>query len=472
MSLDPEELAALTGLLQATSEVAEITEVNQLTGGASRQTYAVDAVSRNGDPVGYILQREMSDEPRLAGGMADEADLVAAAHRAGVPTPAVIATNRDGGAGLGGSFFVAERVAGETIARRVLREDRFAAARRALPAQLGRALATLHTSVDPAEVTWLEASDELARYREVADELDLVSPAFELAFRWLEANRPVPVGPPAVVHGDFRLGNLIVDADGLASVLDWELGHLGDPMEDLGWLCVRAWRFGGPAPVAGVGDYEDLWSAYEEESGQPVDREAVRWWETLGTLKWGVMCGTQSNRHLSGTVSSVELVAIGPRVAEQEYDVLRLIHPGCDRHPGLLGAGGSLDGDRSGAPAGTATGLGEGGGRPSAGQLVDAVRQFLLGDVSDSVEGRTRFHALVAANALAIVGRDLDAAEELRARGRERLARLGFGSERQLAAAIRAGDLEDRIDDVAPLVMASVVDRLAVNNPKWLIEPS
>ena len=119
----------------------------------------------------------------------------------------------------------------------------------------------------------------------------------------------------AIVHGDFRLGNLIVDGDGLAAVLDWELAHLGDPMEDLGWLCVKAWRFGGRGPVAGLGGYEELFAAYSEASGRPVDPAVVRWWEVLGTLKWGIMCIMQANAHLTGASRSHELAAIGRRVS-------------------------------------------------------------------------------------------------------------------------------------------------------------
>jgi len=149
-------------------------------------------------------------------------------------------------------------------------------------------------------------------------------PTFELALRWLDDHRPPTTGA-AVVHGDFRNGNLIVGPDGLRAVLDWELAHVGDPMEDLGWLCVKAWRFGVDRPVGGFGERADLYGAYGRASGRVVDPDVVRWWEVLGTLKWGVMCIAQAFTHLSGTVRSVELATIGRRVCENEWDLLELI---------------------------------------------------------------------------------------------------------------------------------------------------
>ena len=111
----------------------------------------------------------------------------------------------------------------------------------------------------------------------------------------------------------------------LAAVLDWELAHVGDPMEDLGWLSVKAWRFGGDKPVAGLGDYDELFDVYERESGRPVDRAVARWWEVLGTLKWGVICILQASSHTRGFSRSVELAAIGRRVCENEYDLLEML---------------------------------------------------------------------------------------------------------------------------------------------------
>ncbi len=117
----------------------------------------------------------------------------------------------------------------------------------------------------------------------------------------------------------------MIGPDGIRAVLDWELVHAGDPMSDLGYLCVRAWRFGGPHPVGGFGSYDDLLAGYERVSGVRPDLDTVRWWELFGTVWWGVTCMVQASRHLDGETRSVELAAIGRRTAEQEYDTLRLI---------------------------------------------------------------------------------------------------------------------------------------------------
>ncbi|MFC7586736.1 phosphotransferase family protein [Nonomuraea antimicrobica] len=132
----------------------------------------------------------------------------------------------------------------------------------------------------------------MTRWREALDALGEPHPVFELTLRRLAATRP-PGRRHTVVHGDFRNGNLIVGPEGIRAVLDWELAHSGDPLEDLGWLCVKAWRFGERLPVGGFGAYDELLHAYEEAGGQAVDREALRWWETFGVLKWGssASCG-------------------------------------------------------------------------------------------------------------------------------------------------------------------------------------
>jgi aminoglycoside phosphotransferase (APT) family kinase protein len=295
----------------------QVEHLVRLSGGASRETFAFDL---DGRPL--ILQRVRSGP--VAGGFSMEAEarLLGAARRAGVPVAEVVTATDDPDV-IGAPFVVVERIEGETIARRILRDDDYAEARNRLVAQGGRALAEIHAiAVD--EAPGLRVQDQLTELLGLFDVLGEPHPAFEIAFRWLESNRPA-ARPPGVVHGDFRLGNLLVDRSGLVAVLDWELAHLGDPLADLGWFTVRAWRFGGAGEVAGLGSIDELVDAYENAGGAPVDRDALRWWQVMGTLRWGVICMLQASTHLSGASRSVELAAIGRRVCENEYDVLRLL---------------------------------------------------------------------------------------------------------------------------------------------------
>ena len=293
--------------------LAGITDLTRLSGGASRETWSFRADERP-----LILQRQRAGDSR---DMGVEAEVLRAAFAAGVPVPELIVS---GSGAVGSHFMILSHVEGETIARKILRDDEFASARGVLVPQMAKALATLH-AIDPQAIPGLPSLDQLQQYRQTLDSLneslDQAHPTFELAFRWLEKNRP-PTSRPSLVHGDFRLGNVMVGPDGLRAVLDWELAHVGDAMEDLGWLCVRAWRFGSAKPVAGLDDYESLFASYEVASGVAVDRDVVRWWEVLGTLKWGIMCMIQASSHLLGMIRSHEMAAIGRRVCENEYDLL------------------------------------------------------------------------------------------------------------------------------------------------------
>ncbi len=423
----------------------EVTDLRRLTGGASRETWSFTAGGER-----FVLQRERAGSPR-AGAMALEADLLRAAEDHDVPVAAVIAAGAADPV-FGAGFLVSRFVTGESIARKILRDDDFATARSELAGQCGRALAAIH-SIPVDAVDGLVATDQVAQYREVLDTFGDAVPAFELAFRWLEDNRPAGTGQ-AVVHGDFRLGNLLVGADGLRAVVDWELAHLGDPMEDLGWLCVRAWRFGGELPVGGVGSYEQLFDAYERASGKPVDAAVVRWWEVLGTLKWGIMCIMQARAHLDGHSRSVELAAIGRRVCENEHDLLLLLAP-------------EALADALSRPAPSPHTVAGMHGRPTAAELVEAVREYVEGDVMGATEGRVRFHARVAANALATVQRELELGPAIAGAQAERMAALGVAGEVELAAAIRARRLTERADDVTCVVAETVVDKLRVANPGY-----
>ncbi len=314
-------------LAPALGDAVTVEGLRRLSGGASRETWAFRARPAEGPTVPLILQRERPGGARTGSGMASEAALLRAAADQGVPVPEVLVTDADpAGEALGRPFMVVRHVEGETIPRKLLRDEEFAEARPVLARQLGEVLARIHRIPTDA-VPGLEEQDQVVQFRELLDGFGQPHPAFELGFRWLEAHRP-PSTATAVVHGDFRTGNFIVGPEGLRAVLDWEIAHLGDPMEDLGWLCTKAWRFGSPHPVGGFGPFEELFAAYEEHAGTPVDPQVVRWWQTLGTLKWGIMCIIQAATHLSGAVRSVELAAIGRRVCEQEHDLLLLLEEG------------------------------------------------------------------------------------------------------------------------------------------------
>jgi aminoglycoside phosphotransferase (APT) family kinase protein len=425
---------------------APVEDLQRLSGGASRETWAFTSGGRQ-----LILRRDPPGRPGEPGSMRLEADAMRACARVGLPVPEVLAD--DDGTLVGTAGLVMGRVPGETLARRILRDDTYAAARPRLTAQLGRFLAGLH-AIDPAEVPGVRPLDPHERYREAYDLVDDVSPSFELAYRWLDERRPPPA-EQVVVHGDLRLGNVIVDADGLAAVIDWELVHLGDPVEDLAWLCVKAWRFGGPGEVAGVGSVDELIGAYEAAGGRAVDRDRFHWWLVEKTLAWGVMCMGQAAAHLTGLVRSVELAAIGRRVAEQEWDLLELLAPGA------WATARAHDDD----PVDLSAGL---HGRPTAAELLDAVRGYLTDVALPATDGVVSFHARVAANVVGIVERQLllgPAQEERAAAG---LAALGAGSMAELAAAVRDGALADRHDDLVAFLASSARDRLAVANPRHL----
>lgn len=291
----------------------------RLPGGASRETWALDVVSPGGARHELVLRLDGPGAALEAGGaLADEARLMRAAATSGVPVPDVVAA--------GDAYVLMTRVPGETIPRRILRDAAYEEVRPRLAAQCGRALAAVHR-MPLSCLPDAEPADPLRRWRDVLDLTGEPHPVFELALRRLAADRP-DGARTCVVHGDFRNGNLIVGPEGVRAVLDWELAHAGDPLEDLGWLCVKAWRFGSPLPVGGFGGYAELVSAYEEAGGQRVDLDALRWWETFGVLKWGIICVMQTMRHLRGGADSVELAAIGRRVCENEWDLLGLLTNG------------------------------------------------------------------------------------------------------------------------------------------------
>ena len=301
----------------------------KLSGGASQETWSFDIVHAAGSH-GAILRRSPKGygaAPTRAAGLDAEARLMQLAHDAGLPSPQVMhVLTPDDDLGSG---FIMQRVEGETIARKILRDEQFAKARPMLARQLGKVAAGIHGL--PREK--LPSLREMSSSREIAEMgreyrgFDWPRPVFELALRWLAEHDPGPSAEVTLVHGDYRHGNLIIGPDGVRAVLDWELAHLGDPMEDLGWICVNSWRFGEiDKPVGGFGSREELFAGYEE-GGRKVDPARVKFWEVMGTLRWGVMCCGMMQRFRIGPDHSMERAMIGRRASETEIDLLRLLAP-------------------------------------------------------------------------------------------------------------------------------------------------
>jgi aminoglycoside phosphotransferase (APT) family kinase protein len=323
---DPGALATLIG--RFAGETVDVHNVRRCSGGASRETWALDAIGASGRIHPLVLRRDPAGQAN-AEHRATEYLVLAAARDGGVPVPQVRALlGADDSLGAG---FVMDRVEGETIPRRILRDDGYATARTQLAAQAGTIAARIHSidcdALPPLAVLGARAQIDLQRV--YLDTFAEPHPALELGLRWLDDHEPIRQTPPALVHGDFRNGNFVVDAAGIRAVLDWELAHLGDPVEDLGWLCVKSWRFGhADQIVGGFGSLEQLLAAYAAAGGADVDEDAVRFWVVLGTVKWAVICAGQTLLHINGIVRSVELAALGRRVAEMEWDLLDLLDGG------------------------------------------------------------------------------------------------------------------------------------------------
>ena len=441
-----------------------LVSVERLSGGASQETYRLQIETAHG-PRQLALRRSQGGKheearavERSAPGLRIEAKLMRVARQNGIPEPEVFHVLEP--ADELGAGFVMEWLDGIALGARIVRSPDLAEVRPKLARQCGEILGRLH-SIDLAahgldrDLERLSAADFIAQTRGRYEALDTPQPMIDFTGRWLTENLPAST-EQTLVHNDFRNGNLMVDRTGVVAVLDWEIAHIGDPMRDLGWICTNSWRYGaGPElPVGGFGTYEDLFAGYEATSGNPVDLSRVEYWQVFGSYWWAVSTLGMTQAYRSGLDRSVERVTIGRRTSECQVDCVNLLIPGPVE---LVAAPDQLaDPDM-----------------PRLEELVGATRDFLHGPVRDETTGRTRFHALVAGNALDIVYRDLHFGAEHRRREHERLRRLldADGSlldlRWKLVHAIREEGMaldDNRLQDH---LRATVVNQIAIDQPKY-----
>lgn len=424
----------MTVAAELASALGEPEALARLSGGAGR--CEMWSATVDGRDVVYRRYPEGTERDVVRG---REWEVLALARAGGVPVPEPLALTPEG--------IVMERVAGEARPRQLLTEDRWAVARSVLVARVAEAAARLHAIEPPPglprepelddgapDLAGLTAADAAVTALERhLDGLGEPHPALELGLRWLRLHPP-PAAPPSIVHGDFRLSNLVVAEDGRPALIDWELVHIGDGAEDLGWMCMRSWRFGSPLPALGCGTREELLAAYAAAGGRAVSAEELRWWEVCANARWGVICILQASRHLTGVDRSLERAMIGRRTCEAEWDLLSL-----------------LAGDRPAPPPSASP-----QDAPTAAELLETVAVYLR-DLRSRAPAEDAFPLAIAANACRVVARELPPDDPA---PRERAARL--------AAALRAGEHDAGLDALVDTLRAEVRAKLEVANPRWI----
>lgn len=430
----------------------------RLSGGASQETYRI-VIDTDAGERKLAMRRSPGAAPKHGAypGLATEALLMQSARAAGVPEPEVhwVLTPEDG---LGDGFIM-QWLEGETLGARIVRDPSLDAIRPRLAGQCGEILARIH-AIDLRATGLEERLQHVTPERYVRQTweryqaLGTPQPMIDFTARWLLEHLPKDF-TPTLVHNDFRNGNIMVSADGVVAVLDWEIAHIGDPMRDLGWICANSWRFGRTElPVGGFGATADLFRGYERASGRKVDPEHVKFWEIFGSFWWACSSLTMAEHYRTGPDRTVERPAIGRRSSECQVDCVNLLIPGLVELFAPAASTSSLD-------------------MPRLDELLTSVRDYLRDDVMKATRGRTQFLARVAGNSLDIVLRDLAVGEEHRMRQRERLrALLGEDGDLEtlrssLVRQLRDGRIPLDRPGLADYLREAVVNQLAIDQPNY-----
>lgn len=312
------------------AELAATWELRQLAGGWSRHTYLL-----HGGPGAFVI-RVKPPGSLLDTDLVREYRVYVELGNAKVPVPATYGVVSTVDNPFGGPFFVMDWVAGEApVAWRT--SDRAALEAnwhdgRTLGTDLVETLAAIHRApvesfafLGPVRPFADVVGDWSATYRRQTLVRD---PVVEEAFAWVAAREPDPV-PPALVHGDYRIGNTMLRDGRIAAVIDWELAYLGDPRFDLGYVSLAyfAGKFVGPGSdlLGAVADRDWFFAAYERLTGTVVDREVVRTYAALGALALIAILHTGIRMYADGRTSDVRMAWNRYAIPGLRQDLVRLM---------------------------------------------------------------------------------------------------------------------------------------------------
>lgn len=432
---------------------ADITKLSLLTGGANMELWAFDCDDRS-----LVLRRYRGGVTMELGeqsiSLEDEAAVIKSINATGIKAPKIIGVLRSKDElGMG---FVMERVEGQALPHRLFKDPKYGTALKKLPEEFGETLARIHKSDKLKLENILPTHSPARKLRQIEDIFATrrtSNPVIAAAFNWLHSNLPKAPKQFCLVHGDFRMGNILVDPDGLSSVLDWELAHIGMPESDLAWFCMPSWRFGRYDQTAGgVGTAEELISAYEKH-GLEINRDVFQWFLIWSCLSWGASTILMTNFWRDGQDKSLERIVVGTRISEVETDLLLLLEKalGIGAEPFInidLFQSTSTDGDITSA------------------ELQIGVTEYLAKQIIPSSEGAAKFHARVAANALSIATR-MTAMEPVHsAATKTRLEQLGH-SETSLYGGILSGQIEWQKPEILQHMRLLCLERLALHQPEY-----
>ncbi|WP_168735283.1 phosphotransferase family protein [Pseudothauera rhizosphaerae] len=291
-----------------------VLSASQFAGGISRDTWGVDVAwtGEDGLPVerGLVLRLDPPISLIKSRRNVEYAMYQVCRDVPGVPVPLMIC-NEDDPEQIGAPFFAMEKLKGVTSPPAILGPE-FEASRQAIMKQmfeiLGAIAAARHEGKGLADVVSTPApgdiwDTELSHWeRIIADNHIGHQPITRAAIRYLRRSPPPPPPRVTIVHGDYRIGNFLFTPEGINGILDWELAHLGDPLEDLAWALAKNWRYGHDrSRVASLITPEQAIEYWESTSGYKADRAALHWWTVFTHVKCVALWTTGAHEFMAGT---------------------------------------------------------------------------------------------------------------------------------------------------------------------------